>query len=148
MGFTGDFDPETMARAYGKEMHVSPKHSVEICSTIRGMHVLGAKDLLEAVMELKEPITFRRYNKRVPHQKKAKGPGRFPVKASKHILQIIESAQANAEKNGLDSEDMHIVTAAASRGRVLKGYMARAHGRWESFNEETTNVEIILELEE
>ena len=148
MGFTGDFDPETMSRAYGKELHISPKHSVEICSTIRGMHVLGATDLLEAVQDLKEPITFKRYNKRVPHQKGAKGPGRFPVKASKEILKIIKSAQANAEKNGLDSEDMFIVTAAASRGRVLKGYMPRAHGRWEAFNEETTNIEIILELEE
>ncbi len=148
MGFTGDFDPETMARAYGKELHVSPKHSVEICSAIRGLHVLGAKDLLEAVMEKKEPITFRRYKKRVAHQKGAKGPGRYPVKASGAILKIIEGAQANAEKNGMDSEDMHISTAAASRGRILKSYMPRAHGRWEPFNEETTNIEIILELEE
>lgn len=146
MGYTGNFDPEKMARAYGKEMHVSPKHSVEICNAIRGMHVLGAKDLLEGVIEKREAITFRRYKKCVPHQKTSKGPGRFPVKASKHILKIIEGAQANAEKNGMDSEDMKIVTAAASRGRVLQGYMPRAHGRWEAFNEETTNVEIILEI--
>lgn len=146
MGYTGKFDPETMARATGKEMHISPKHSVEICSAIRNLHVLSAKELLEAVMEKKEPITFKRYNKCVPHQKGAKGPGRFPVKASGQILKVIESAQANAEKSGMDSEDMRIVTAAASRGRVTKGWMPRAHGRWEAFNEETTNVEIILEI--
>ncbi|KYK27514.1 MAG: hypothetical protein AYK23_05840 [Candidatus Proteinoplasmatales archaeon SG8-5] len=146
MGYTGDFDSERMARAYGKEMKISPRHSVEICNTIRGMHVLGAKDLLEAVMEKREPITFRRYNKCVPHQKTSKGPGRFPVKASKFILGVIESAQANAERSGMDSEDMRIVTAAASKGRVTRGYMPRAHGRWESFDEETTNVEIILEI--
>jgi large subunit ribosomal protein L22 len=146
MGYTGTFDSEKMARAYGKELKISPKHSVEICNAIRGMHVLGAKDLLESVIEKRESITFHRYKKCVPHQKTSKGPGRFPVKASKHILTVIESAQANAERGGMDSEDMRIVTAAASRGRVTKGYMPRAHGHWEAWNEETTNVEIILEI--
>ena len=149
MGYTGQFDQERMARAYGKELHISPKHSVEICSTIRGMHVLGAKDLLENVIGKKEAITFKRYNKCVPHQKGARGPGRFPVKAAKAILRIIESAQANAEKtvDGLaDPEDMRIVTAAASRGRVLEGWRPRAQGRFTPFNEETTNIEIILEM--
>ena len=146
MGYTGKFDPEKMARAYGKELKISPRHSVEICSAIRGMHVLSAKDMLEQVIEKREAITFRRYNKCVPHQKTSKGPGRYPVKASQYILKVIEGAQANAERSGMDSEDMRIITAAASKGRVTKGWMPRAHGRWEAFNEETTNVEIILEI--
>lgn len=144
MGYSGQFDPEKMSRAYGKELHISPKHSVEICNAIRGLHVLGAKNLLQAVIEMKEPITMRRYKMAVSHKKRSKGPGRYPVKASKEILRVIESAQANAEKGGMESEEMRISTAAAYRGRHIKGFMPRAHGRWEKWDEETTNVEIIL----
>ena len=143
-----------MARAYGKELHISPKHAVEICRAIRGLPVASAKDMLEAVMRKEEAIPFRRYNKCVPHQKtrgpykKKTGPGRYPVKAAGEIYKVIESAQANAEFADMDPDEMRIATVAASRGRILKSWMPRAHGRWEKFNEETTNVEVILETME
>jgi len=157
MGYTGKYDPETMARAYGKELHISPKHSVEICRAIRGLPVTSAIDMLEAVIRKEEAIPFRRYNKCVPHQRtrgpylKKTGPGRYPVKASKAILKVIESAQANADRqidDLTDIEDLKIATAAAARGRVIKGWMPRAHGRWNKWDEETTNIEIILEMTE
>ena len=157
MGYSGKYDPERMARAYGKELHISPKHSVEICRAIRGLPITSAKDMLEAVMRKEEAVPFRRYNKRVPHQRtrgpytKKTGPGRFPVKAAKEILKVIESAQSNADReidDLVDIDDLRIVTAAASKGRIIKGYQARAHGRWNPWNEETTNVEIILEIME
>ncbi len=156
MGYTGKFDPEKMARATGKELHISPKHSVEICRAIRGLPITSAIDLLENVIALKEPIRFRRYNSMVPHRRRNGysrfgGPGRYPVKAAKAILRVIESAQANAEKTiddlG-DVEDLRISTAAAAKGRVIAGWMPRAHGRWEKFDQETVNIEIILEMTE
>jgi len=157
MGYTGKYDPERMARAYGKELHISPKHSVEICRAIRGLPVASAIDMLEAVERKEEAIPFRRYNKCVPHQKtrgpykKKTGPGRFPVKASKAIRLVILSAQENAEKqidDLTDIDDLRIATSAASRGRVIKGWMPRAHGRWNRWDEDTTNIEIILEMTE
>ncbi len=156
MGYTGRFDAEKMARATGKELHISPKHSVEICKAVRGLPVASAKDLLENVISKKESIPFKRYNSMVPHRRRTGfssrgGPGRFPVKAAKAILRVIESAQANAEKTiddlG-DVEDLRISTAAASKGRVIRGWMPRAHGRWEKFDQETVNIEIILEMTE
>ena len=33
------------AKAAGKALKISPKHSVEICRTIRGMHLDDAKEL-------------------------------------------------------------------------------------------------------
>jgi large subunit ribosomal protein L22 len=156
MGYTGKFDPEKMARATGKELHISPKHSMEICRAIRGLPITSAIDLLENVIALKEPIRFRRYNSMVPHRRRNGysrfgGPGRYPVKAAKAILRVIESAQANAEKTiddlG-DVEDLRISTAAAAKGRVIGGWMPRAHGRWEKFDQETVNIEIILEMTE
>jgi len=157
MGYTGKYDPEKMARATGKELHISPKHSVEICRAIRGLPITSAIDMLEAVERKEEAIPFRRYNKCVPHQKtrgpykKKTGPGRYPVKASAAIREIILSAQENAERqidDLADIDDLKIATAAASRGRVIKGWQPRAHGRWNPKNEDTTNIEIILEMTE
>ena len=158
MGYTGNFEPERMARATGKELTISPKHSVEICRAIRGLPITSAIDLLESVIAKKEAIPFKRYKAMVPHKrrsgysKKGIGPGRYPVKAAKEILKVIKSAQANAEKTIDDvteeGENLRIVTAAASRGRVLMGFMPRAHGRGEKINQETVNIEIILEMTE
>lgn len=154
MGYTGNYDPERMARATGKELHISAKHSVEICRAIRGLPITSAIDLLENVISKKEALPFRRFIRCVPHRrtngfsKRRTGPGRYPVKAAKAILRVIESAQANADKaidDLTDTDDLRIVTSAASRGRVIKGYMPRAHGRWERFDEDTVNIEIILE---
>lgn len=154
MGYTGNYDPERMARATGRELHISPKHSCEICRAIRGLPITSAIDLLENAISKKEAIPFRRFVSCVPHRrtngfsKKRTGPGRYPVKAAKEILRVIKSAQSNADKaiDDLgDIDNLRISTAAASRGRVIRAYMPRAHGRWEKFDEETVNIEIILE---
>jgi large subunit ribosomal protein L22 len=146
-----------MARATGRELHISPKHSVEICRAIRGLPITSALDLLDNVISKKEAIPFKRYNSMVPHRRrggyslKGTGPGRFPVKAAKAIKKVLESAQENADKtidDLTDKDDLRVATAAASRGRVITGYMPRAHGRWEQFNQDTVNIEIILEMTE
>jgi len=157
MGYTGKFDPEKMARATGRELPISPKHSVEICRAIRGLPITSAIDLLQNVIDKKEAVPFRRYNSMVPHRRrsgfatKGAGPGRYPVKAARAILAVVESAQQNADRQiddlG-DKENLRVATAAASRGRVIKGWMPRAHGRWEQFNHQTVNIEIILEATE
>jgi large subunit ribosomal protein L22 len=40
---------------------------------------------------------------------------------------------------------MRIKVACASRGRIEQGYMPRAYGRSSPWNEQTTNIEIVLE---
>ena len=151
MGYSGNYDPERMARAYGKELKISPKASNEICRRIRGMTVENAIELLEDVIEMKRSIPYKRYNKRVAHRKEGAG-GRFPVKASKHILKVLEGAIANAtyreELGHPEPDELRIATAAAYKGRIIPGWIQRAHGRATPFNEETTNVEIIVELME
>src|SRR5512137_2973648 len=73
------------------------------------------------------------------------GPGRYPKKAALAILKVLESAQSNAEYKGLESDNMKVKLAAAHRGRIEKAYMPRAQGRSTPWNEQTTNIEIILE---
>jgi large subunit ribosomal protein L22 len=72
------------------------------------------------------------------------GPGRFPEKAARHILKVLEGAESNAEYKGLVTDDMYIAHSAASRGKAWEGRFPRARGRATPKIRETVNVEIIL----
>ena len=143
-GYTAVADPDTSAKAIGKEMPISPKFTREICGLIRGMKVNTAIKTLEGVIALETPVPLKRYNKRVSH-KQGVGPGRYPKKAATAVLGVIKSAVANAEYKGLNTDDMVIATISASRGRVTPGHMARAHGRATEWNQDTVNLEVIIE---
>ena len=143
-GYTAVADPDTTAKALGKEMPISPKFAREVVGMIRGMKVETARQALEDVMAKKRPVPLKRYNKRVSH-KVGVGPGRYPVKAATYILGVLNSAASNAEFKGLDVSNMAISTISVSRGRTIPGHMPRAHGRATPWNQETVNLEIIIQ---
>ena len=143
-GYTAVADPDTTAKALGKEMPVSPKFAREVAGMIRGMKVETARQALEDVMAKKRPVPLKRYNKRVSH-KAGVGPGRYPVKAATYILGVLNSAASNAEFKGLDVSNMAISTISVSRGSTIPGHMPRAHGRATPWNQETVNLEIIIQ---
>jgi len=144
MGYSQKTDPETTSRALGVEISVSPKHCREVCKMLVGKKVDDAKKYLQGVIELKTPVPYTRF-KMFLNPKPKVGPGRYPKKAAKAILRVIESAQSNAEYKGLEADNMRVKVAAAHRGRIEKSYMPRAQGRSTPWNEQTTNIEIILE---
>jgi large subunit ribosomal protein L22 len=144
MGYTVTTDPETTSKAIGKEIAVSPKNCREVCKMLKGMKIEEAKKYLNGVIELKTPVPYTRH-KHYIRPKAGVGPGRYPVKAAKAILRVLENAQSNAEYKGLDADSMRIKVAAAHRGAIQKGFMPRAQGRSTPWNEQTTNIEIILE---
>ncbi len=146
-GYSMAFDPEKTARALGRDLPISRKKSMELCRKLRGMKLQDAKDYLEEVMEMKRPVPFRRYTSGAGH-KRGIGPGKYPVKAAKYILEIIESAEANADYIGLDVDELVIKSIAAHPGRVYRGFMPRAHGRSTPWDKKTTNIEVILESPE
>ena len=143
-GYTAVADPDTTAKALGKEMPVSPKFAREVAGMVRGMKVEAAQKALEEVIEKKRAVPLKRYNKRVSH-KAGVGPGRYPVKAAKAILTVLDSAAANADYKGLDVSNMAIATISVSRGQVIPGHMPRAHGRATEWNQDTVNVEVIIQ---
>jgi len=145
--FMVETDREKTARAQAYELHVSPKHCREICRTIRGMKVERAKKFLENVIECKESVPFRRYNRDVGHRSGQKGwpAGRYPKKASMNILKLVKGVESNAEEKGLDSEYLQIVHAATKKGRTIEGMMPRAMGRATAKNTQTVTVEIIVQ---
>ncbi len=134
---------ETVARARGIELRISPKKTYEVLNAIRGLPVDDAKSLLEDVLELKRAIPFRRYNQEVSHKKEV-GPGRYPKKVAKQVLAVLQNAESNAEYEGMDTDGLFVRVASCARGRIVKANMPRAHGRATAWNEQTTNVEIVL----
>ena len=142
-----DLDPDTTAKASGRELRISPKAAREVCAAIKGMMLDEAKEYLRQVIAKKKAVPFRRYNKKLPHRRglqKAMA-GRYPVKAAAKILEVLESAEANADYKGLDVERLKIIHAAAYPGAKIKRYMPRAFGRATPKFETLCHVEIVLE---
>jgi len=143
-GYTYRDEPGvTVARARGIELPISPKKTYEVLNAIRGLPVDRARSILEGVLALERPIPFRRYNQETAH-KKATGPGRYPKKVAKNVLRLLESAEENAEYEGLDTDRLFVRVASSARGRIRKASMPRAQGRGTQWNEQTTNIEIVL----
>ena len=141
-----DFDPDRMARASGRDLRISPKHSVELLREIRGMMLNDALKYLDDVIALKRPVPMKRFNDSQGHKPgKGFGPGRYPVKVAKAVKKVLLNAKNNAEQKGLDPDRLKIIHAAAHRGPVLRGYIPRAFGRATPFNEQTTHMEIVVE---
>ncbi len=99
------------------------------------------------VIAIEIPVPIKKFKKGVAHRRglsKAYA-GRYPVKAASKILKVLESAEANAEYKGLDTEKLFIKHISTQRGRVIKGIIPRAFGRATPHNEETTNIEVVLQ---
>jgi large subunit ribosomal protein L22 len=147
---TAKMDPERMARASGRDLHISPKEAREICGAIRDMQLDTAMKYLERVTQKKEGVPYRRFKKNVPHHPEIADrfgipSGRYPVKASSEILNVLKNAKANAENKGLDTERLKISHACAQAAMRMKNYVQRAFGRSTPYNHPLTHVEIIVE---
>jgi len=140
-------NPEKTAKASGRELKISHKASREVCKAIKGMMLTAAKQYLRDVAAKKKAVPYTRYNKKLPHRHGLikSFSGRYPVKASQKILDVLESAQSNAENKGLDVDRLRIIHAAAYQGIKLKRYAPRAHGRASPKYDTTTHVEIVVD---
>lgn len=137
-------DPEKTAKAYGYELQCSPKDTMNLAYMLRGMKTEQAKQYLEDIIALKRPLPSV-YHKQKVHHQKGIGPGSFPQKAARYMLRILKNAENNAEYKGFDVENMKIIHISAYRGRIISGIMPRAQGRATDKNENTTDIEIVLE---
>ena len=129
-----------MARALGAALPISFKQSVEICSHIKNRNVADAKKILSNVVEQKVAIPFRRFNFDLSHKTKI-GPGRYPEKASKEFIRLIEAVEANAQFKGLNTSKLIISHISAH-----KASKAWHYGRKTRRKMKRTNVEIIVEV--
>jgi len=148
-GYSAQIDDKVCAKAMGKELRVSPKHAGEICRAIKGMMLEKAREYLQAVIRKEKAVPYRRYKKKVAHRGGLSkwAAGRYPVKAAKAVLGVLDNVEANASYKGMATDKLRIVHASAQKGIVIRGFRPRAFGRATPFNTQTTNVEIIVKEE-
>jgi len=113
---------ENYATVNGKDLSISTKHSIEICNYIRGRNLLKSKAFLEDVLAMKKAVPFTRFNHDVGHKPGKMGPGRYPQKASKIILGLLESLEVNAQNKGLDTAALYIKEAVPNKGANVMRY--------------------------
>uniref|UniRef100_A0A6U2I210 Ribosomal protein L22 n=1 Tax=Hemiselmis andersenii TaxID=464988 RepID=A0A6U2I210_HEMAN len=137
------------AKARASDLRTSFKNMRETAMAIKGMPLGKAKSYLGKVMEKKDVIPLRRFGgsagrSNLTKNHKYHGPGRFPVKSVKHLLDLLTNAESNAEVKSLDSDSLvvsHIQVNQAVRGR-RRTY--RAHGRINAYMSSPCHVEVIL----
>lgn len=138
-------DPQTTARAYGRDLPCSPKSGRNVAKSVRGMPVSRAKVFLQEVIDKKTPVPFTVRKRKIAHRRgQGFGPGKYPVKVAREFLKVIESAEANAEYKGLDTDNLIITHASAYQGTVQKAYTPRAYGRATPSFDRLCNLEVIV----
>lgn len=143
-------DESKIAKAVIWDVPVHPKVMREVAAAIKGMRVDQAKKYLKRVIEKKEAVPFRRAHGKQAHRRGLADRwgwpiGRYPVKAAKYMLKLLDNVENNAAQKQLDIERLKIIHVAAHKGLVLKRWMPRAYGRATPKNRMHSHVEIIVE---
>ncbi|MCK4336025.1 MAG: hypothetical protein KAW40_04860 [Candidatus Aenigmarchaeota archaeon] len=122
--YTLNLNPKKSARAYGRALRISTKSSVTVCRTISGMNLLKGKRLLGDLITEKRGLD-----------------GKYYTNASKEILNVVKSAEMNAEFRGLDTGRL-VIFASAHKGfsfiRPRRLKMRRTRRKM-------TNIQIVLQ---
>src|SRR5213596_364552 len=74
LGYTMEYKIETMARAYGRDLPLAWKKSIELARQLRGKTVESAREYLERVIALKQAVPMRTYNRCRPQGRHRTGP--------------------------------------------------------------------------
>lgn len=144
---------ERSAKSVLWDAPVSPKKMVNLARILKGMKLVEAREFLERVAALKEPVPlFNHKRKQAHHRGVAERYGvpaaRYPVKAAKILLKLLKNVENNAEVKGLDVDRLRITHIAVHKGRVLKRWMPRAFGRSTPRFKHLSHVEIVVTEEE
>jgi len=134
-----DFNKDNMARAMGRSTPVSFKQSVEICNFIRGKKLNLAKQVLNRIIKKKQALPFKRFNSDIGH-KKGMAAGRYPGKASREVLDLLNLVEANAQFKGLNTSNLIICHINANKASTTMRF-----GRKRSRRAKRTNFEIIVQ---
>lgn len=146
IAYSVQMDNENIARAKVNEAPISPKHAIEIASFIRNKNLDEVESYLQQVLLHKKAIPFKKFNRNVAHKRGLEkwDAGRYPEKATKVYLRLINSVRKNAEYSGLNLSNLQIIHVSANRGVKRRAMFARAMGRATPKIREMVNIEIIV----
>merc|ERR1719231_1715784 len=127
------------------DLGTSYKNMYNVGQALKGMKLATAFEYLDAVMDKKRVIPFRRYVGgvgRTPQAKEFKHTqGRWPVKSVKMLINLLK----NAEAKNLDSEKLVIAHIAVNRSPPGRRRTYRAHGRVTPYQSSPCHVQLFLE---
>ncbi len=134
-------DKENLVKVVGRDLSISTKQAIEICSFIKNMRLEKARSLLEKVRDEQVAIPFMRFTEGAGHKKGLKGAagGKYPFRASTQFLNLLKSLEANAQNKGLGSE-LKIIHACAQKASTPLHY-----GRKRRIHMKRTHVELVAE---
>jgi len=123
-----------VAKALGRDLPISKKHSVEICHWLRKRKLEQAKNLLNKVLKKELAVPYKKHTWNLGHKRSTQGPGRYPLNACKEILRLLEAVETNAQFKGMNTSNLiieHFNAHQASRpwhfGRQRRRKMKRTH---------------------
>jgi len=114
----------------GYDLDISTKHAIAICRFIKGKSIENAIKDLEDVIKKKKAIPMKG---EIPHRKGMER-GRYPTKATKTIIKLLKSLNANASILGI--ENPVITLAKADKA-------SRPYRRWGSRRFKRTHISIV-----
>jgi large subunit ribosomal protein L22 len=123
---------ENFASARLEGVDASYKDLAQVCGRIRNKDAAWAMEFLERASKQEIPILYKSHNKRLGHRKELGGKkGRYPQKAAKIVMKVLQSAVANGIVKGFgESYTVHTATAnkkfsyprMAPKGRRARSY--------------------------
>ncbi len=136
------------AKAIAKNQPVSTKYATELCREMKNKKLSNVEKRLQRIIEKKEFLPLRTYNKKVAHRKgdsvSGVKSGRFPEKLCKITTTLLESVKANADFKGLDSENLLITHCFASRGFGRRSVQPKGHISGKRRRSKSTHIEVIV----
>ncbi|NMJ76442.1 50S ribosomal protein L22 [Nanohaloarchaea archaeon] len=104
------------AQALGKNLRVSWKDCTEIGRFISGDDLEKAETRLREVIDKSTPVPYTKFDSDVGHRA-GQGSGRYPVKAAKEVLDVVQEAAANAEHQGLNPDNLCVQNVITNQGQ-------------------------------
>merc|ERR1719258_762081 len=145
-------NPSKACKAMGVDLRVHYKNTYNVVQAIKGMNLKHAQKYLEAVLEKKRCIPFRRYTGCIGRTGQAKEfkhtQGRWPVKSVKVILDLLRNAESNAEFKNLDTDNLEMKHVQVDRAQGGRRRTYRAHGRINAYMSSPCHIQLILEEQE
>lgn len=138
------------AKARGSQLRVHFKNCREVGASIKGMPLAKAQKYLEAVLQRKQAIPFRRFAGgcgRHAQGKNLKAPGSqvgWPVKAVRYFVDLLKNAEANAEAQGANVENLIVTHVCVQRAAKMRRRTYRAHGRINAYMCSPAHIEIMV----
>jgi len=138
------------SKSRGSHLRIHFKHCREITTHIKGLQVAKAQKFLDDVLAFKTIVPFTKYTggigrKAMAKQHKTSGDkGRWPVKATAVIRDLLSNAVANAEMKGLDTDLLYVQHAQSNQAPPGRRRTYRAHGRIGKYASQPAHVEIVL----